>query len=56
MSITAAARSPERYRPWFDNSRRLRGLVSELQALSVQVIADAEGWEESTSAFLEPPS
>ena len=46
----------ERYQPWFENSRRLRELVGELQALSVQVIADTEGWEESTSTLQEPPS
>ena len=34
----------QRYRPWFDNSRRLRELVNELQALSTQAIEDAEGW------------
>ena len=34
----------QRYRPWFDNSRRLRELVNELQALSIQAIEDAEGW------------
>jgi hypothetical protein len=35
----------QRYRPWFDNARRLQQLVSELQALSVQAIEDAEGWQ-----------
>ncbi|HEX5562751.1 MAG TPA: DUF6788 family protein [Streptomyces sp.] len=34
----------QRYRPWFDNSRRLQQLITELQALSVQAIEDAEGW------------
>ena len=34
----------QRYRPWFDNARRLHELVSELQTLSVQAIEDAEGW------------
>lgn len=34
----------QRYRPWFDNSRRLHELIAELQALSVQAIEDAEGW------------
>ena len=33
----------QRYRPWFDNSRRLRELVNELHALSIQAIEDAEG-------------
>jgi hypothetical protein len=26
----------ERYRPWFDNARRLRELLTELEALSLQ--------------------
>ncbi len=34
----------QQYRSWFDNTRRLHDLVSELQALSVQAIEDAEGW------------
>jgi hypothetical protein len=34
----------QRYRPWFDNSRRLQELITELQTLSVQAIEDAEGW------------
>lgn len=33
----------QRYRPWFDNSRRLQELITELQALSVQAFEDAEG-------------
>jgi hypothetical protein len=35
----------QRYRPWFDNTRRLQELVAELQALSVQAIENAEGWQ-----------
>jgi len=34
----------QRYRPWFDNARRIRELVNELHALSIQAIEDAEGW------------
>ena len=34
----------ERYRPLFDNTRRLRELISELQTLSAQVVEQAEGW------------
>jgi len=36
----------QRYRPWFDNSRRLHALITELQALSVQVVENAEGWQD----------
>ncbi len=35
----------ERYRPWFDNAKRLRELVNELEALSTRVAAEAEGWD-----------
>lgn len=35
----------ERYRPWFENTRRLRQLVSELESLSLQAAEQAEGWE-----------
>jgi hypothetical protein len=34
----------ERYRPWFENRRRLRELVSELEALSLAAAEQAEGW------------
>lgn len=43
LSVTQA----ERYRAWFDNTRRLRELVSELEALAVQVISETEGWSAS---------
>jgi hypothetical protein len=36
----------ERYRPWFENNRRLRELVSELEALSLQTATHEEGWGE----------
>lgn len=50
VTHTLSATQAERYRPWFENTRRLRELVSELQALSVQVVDDTEGWEASTAA------
>lgn len=34
----------ERYRPWFENNRRLRELIAELGALSVRIAERAEGW------------
>jgi hypothetical protein len=40
------AEQADRYRPWFENNRRLRELISELEALSLQRAADAEGWGE----------
>jgi hypothetical protein len=34
----------ERYRPWFDNAKRLRELVGELETLSTNIAAETEGW------------
>ena len=34
----------ERYRPLFDNTKRLRELISQLQTLSAEVAEQAEGW------------
>ena len=34
----------DRYRPLFDNTRRLRELITELEALSAQAVEQAEGW------------
>lgn len=34
----------EHYQPWFDNAKRLRKLVSELEAASLYDIERAEGW------------
>lgn len=34
----------ERYRPWFENRRRLRKLVGELEELSLKTAEQAEGW------------
>jgi hypothetical protein len=33
-----------RYQAWFDNHRRLRQLVSELELLSARLAEDTEGW------------
>ncbi len=40
------AEQAERYHPWFENNRRLRELISELEALSLQAAEHAEGWGE----------
>ncbi len=48
VTHTLSATQAERYRPWFDNTRRLRELINELEALSVQVISEAEGWDHAT--------
>jgi len=39
--LTAAQQ--QRYRPWFDNARRLRELITELENLSLQAFEQAEG-------------
>jgi Family of unknown function (DUF6788) len=36
------------YAPWFANTRRLRALAAELEALSLREMARAEGWEKIT--------
>jgi hypothetical protein len=43
----------ERYRPLFDNTKRLRELISELEALSAEAVEQAEGWKhpETTAAL-----
>ena len=35
----------ERYRTWFDNAKRLRELIRELEQLSASVASEAEGWD-----------
>jgi hypothetical protein len=40
-----SATQAERYRPWFDNAKRLRELTNELEAISARAAAEAEGWD-----------
>lgn len=40
-----SAAQAERYRPWFDNAKRLRELTNELEAISARVAAETEGWD-----------
>jgi hypothetical protein len=44
VTRTLSSEQAERYKPLFDNSRRLKELVEELEALSVRVVSEAEGW------------
>lgn len=37
----------QRYQPWFDNARRLRELLTELETLSLHAIEEAEGWADT---------
>lgn len=34
----------QRYQDWFDNDRRLKALVTELEELSINVVDQTEGW------------
>jgi hypothetical protein len=34
----------ERYQPCLDNARRLRELITELEALTINAVERAEGW------------
>lgn len=36
----------DRYQPWFDNARRLRDLLSQLEVASIEAMASAEGWDQ----------
>ena len=38
----------ERYGDWFDNDRRLKALITELEELSITLIDQAEGWTPKT--------
>lgn len=40
----------ERYQSWFENNRRLKELVEELQHLSVEAINEAEGWQDADAS------
>lgn len=44
VTRTLNAEQLERYRSWFDNARKLRALLSELEALSLEEVDQAEGW------------
>lgn len=45
VTRTLNAAQAQRYRPWFDNAKRLRELIGELEALAIQTAIKAEGWE-----------
>ena len=34
----------ERYRPWFDDARKLRALIGQLETLSLQAAEHLNGW------------
>jgi len=41
-----SAQQAERYTPWFQDARKLRALIAQLEALSLQAAEQAEGWGE----------
>src|SRR5262252_5495128 len=44
VTRTLSPAQAERYRPLFDNTKRLRELISELETLSAEAVEQAEGW------------
>jgi hypothetical protein len=34
----------DRYRPWFDNAKKIRTLTADLEALSLEIANTTEGW------------
>ena len=44
ITRTLTPAQADRYRPLFSNTKRLRGLISELEALSAETVEQAEGW------------
>lgn len=46
VTRTLSPAQAERYEPWFADARRLRALMAELEALSLRIAQDAEGWGE----------
>lgn len=45
VTRTLNATQARRYQPWFDNAKRLRNLISELETLSIQTAVQAEAWD-----------
>ncbi len=46
VTRTLTPEQTQRYAPWFENARQLRALTTELEALSLKLAQDAEGWGE----------
>jgi len=43
VTRTLTQEQAQRYQPWFDNARRLRELLTELETRSLRAFLDAEG-------------
>jgi len=46
VTRTLTPEQARRYKPWFNDARRLRALTAELEALSLRLAEDAEAWGE----------
>lgn len=44
VTRTLSRSQAERYRPYFDNTKRLKELIKELEELSAHAVEEAEGW------------
>lgn len=44
-----------RYRPWFDNARKLKDLVAKLEIASLAAVAQAEGWTKTAKLTSRQP-
>lgn len=53
-SRTLSQEQYQRYRPWFDNARRLRDLLAEHEATCLKAAAEAEGWPEAEAHPAKP--
>jgi hypothetical protein len=46
VTRTLTPEQARHYQPWFDDARQLRALTAQLEALSLKLAQDAEGWGE----------
>jgi len=46
VTRTLTPEQARRYQPWFDDARKLRALATQLEALSLKLAQDTEGWGE----------
>lgn len=46
VTRTLSPEQAQRYQPWFDDARKLRALSADLEAQSLKLAQDAEGWGE----------
>jgi hypothetical protein len=44
----------DRYQPWFENAKRIRQMLADLEQLSLQAAQDAEGWTDHPRSHEKP--